>query len=213
MRRAAIAAPVPTPACPRHPAFNFGDLRNTIGGIVASAADRLTGNAQNGEDALPAQTRLELLLNAARGAGAGRVDTSAFAPLISSLDTNGDGQVDINDLPASVRGTINQQDLNHDGRVDIADLQALLTELDRNDDGRIDLADLPDEARSALIAGIRPGGGGVAGAAQAARFAAIQARLQQTAAGRQILQGLDTNGNGQISPQVRKSKRAGRGRG
>eukprot|EP00966_Prymnesium_polylepis_P319986 7376394-Prymnesium_polylepis.4 len=66
--------------------------------------------------------------------------------------------------------------------------------------GQIDMMDLPEGARNNLLQAVQ----GVQSATQtdrATRLAAIQARLSATPAGQQILRGLDTNGDNQLSPQ------------
>eukprot|EP00966_Prymnesium_polylepis_P319985 7376394-Prymnesium_polylepis.3 len=62
------------------------------------------------------QTITNMLQNIGRG-GTGRIDSSALAPLLSQLDTNGDGKVDINDLPENMRGALSQVQLRAQRRM------------------------------------------------------------------------------------------------
>jgi len=97
-----------------------------------------------------------------------------------------------------------QVDLNHDGRVDINDLQILLRSLgDRDGNSNVDLGGLSDEARASLLAGLgrhstgnRHNSGG-----RDSVLSPLVTRLRSTAAGRKILRGLDTNGDGELSAQ------------
>jgi len=180
--------------------FNLGDLRNMMGSVIENAASRLPQANDGNGASLPMQTITNMLQNIGRG-GTGRIDSSALAPLLSQLDTNGDGKVDINDLPENMRGALSQHDMNHDGQVDLSDLQMMLTTLgDQNGDGKIDMMDLPEGARNNLLQAVQ-GAQGATQTDRATRLAAIQARLSATPAGQQILRGLDTNGDNQLSPQ------------
>ena len=87
---------------------DWSNLAGSVGSLVEAATNRINGgNHDDGSEALPAQTRLAMLLGMTRG-GTGRVDASAFGPLLESLDANGDGKVDMADLPGNVQGLANQ---------------------------------------------------------------------------------------------------------
>ena len=93
---------------------------------------------------------LQAAISTADRNGDGQVDASDFLPLVNSLDTNHDGTVNLNDLPASLRSQLSRFDTNNDGRIDDADLPAILSGLSQSGTGSVDLSTLSPALRAAL---------------------------------------------------------------
>lgn len=124
------------------------------------------------------------------------VDASDFLPMIDALDKNGDGEIDINDLPEDVRAPLHKLDKSGDGIINRADVPGILAALgDKNHDGKIDLSDLPASTRSGLFHMLGRDGD----AASRAHLRPIMDALGSSATGRLILDNLDHDGDGNVS--------------
>jgi len=140
--------------------------------------------------------------------GSGSLDLNSLPAgvrdrMVSMLDTNGDGQLTLEDLPDSLtslpavmRQRLNTLDTNHDGRINAADIPPDIAEqiirlsgLDRNHDGRINMQDLPSNAAYQLLSGLDQDHNGKIELADALA----------TPLGEAVLSGLDRNHDGKIN--------------
>ena len=85
-------------------------------------------------------------------AAAQQAASSLFSSAVSGLDQNGDGTLDIHDLPPLLRISLESLDSNGDGLIDASELAPLLQAQLANSDGFIDLHDFLDEGEIARLA-------------------------------------------------------------
>jgi len=80
--------------------------------------------------------------------------------IVAALDTNGDGLIDIDDVPTEMAAAIlDKMDTSGDGRISIEDLpegatDRILGTLDRNHDGRVTKEDVPPQLGEAVLAAL-----------------------------------------------------------
>jgi len=85
-------------------------------------------------------------------AAAQQAASSLFSSAVSSLDQNGDGTLDIHDLPPLLRMSLESLDSNGDGVIDASELAPLLQAQLADSDGFIDLHDFLDADEIARLA-------------------------------------------------------------